>query len=149
MKILIGVDDSPHARAAVECVRKMAWPAGTSVVVLSVVRPAVGAYAEVYAPGITYADRLLEDQIKFHEDLASQAERTLREAGLPTEARVVQGDPREALVDAARAEHCDLIVMGSHGRTGIAKLLIGSVASHVVSHAPCSVMVVKLGARHA
>ena len=37
----------------------------------------------------------------------------------------------------------DLVVVGSHGRTGLGKLLMGSVASHVVSHAPCTVMVVK------
>jgi len=56
---------------------------------------------------------------------------------------MVPGDPRSALVDEARQEHADLIVVGSHGRSGLSKLLLGSVASHVVAHAPCSVLVVK------
>jgi hypothetical protein len=43
----------------------------------------------------------------------------------------------------ARAERSDLVVVGSHGRSGLSRLLIGSVASHVVIHAPCSVLVVK------
>jgi nucleotide-binding universal stress UspA family protein len=56
----------------------------------------------------------------------------------------VRGDPREAIVEAARKTGADLVVVGSHGRTGIGKLVLGSVASHVVTHAPCSVLVVKL-----
>jgi nucleotide-binding universal stress UspA family protein len=53
------------------------------------------------------------------------------------------GDPRSVLIEAARREKSDLLVIGSHGRSGMAKLLLGSVASHVVGHAPCSVLVVK------
>jgi universal stress protein A len=59
---------------------------------------------------------------------------------------MVQGDPRDALVETARQDRVDLIIVGSHGRTGLSKLLLGSVASHVVSHAPCNVLVVKLPA---
>jgi nucleotide-binding universal stress UspA family protein len=56
---------------------------------------------------------------------------------------VERGDPREGIVHAAETERADLVVVGSHGRTGLQKLLIGSVAAHVVTHAPCSVVVVK------
>jgi nucleotide-binding universal stress UspA family protein len=56
---------------------------------------------------------------------------------------VLQGDPREMLIEEARSERADLVVVGSHGRTGLDRLLMGSVASHVVTHAPCSVLVVK------
>ena len=79
-----------------------------------------------------------------HQELATGAENTLLGVGLTTEAKVLQGDARTALVDAAHTERADLVVVGSHGRTGLAKLFMGSVASHVVTHAPCSVMVVKL-----
>ena len=47
------------------------------------------------------------------------------------------------ILEIAHAEHADLIVVGSHGRTGLPKLIMGSVASHIVTHAPCSVLVVK------
>jgi nucleotide-binding universal stress UspA family protein len=144
MKILIGVDDSPHSRAAVEFVRKMAWPKNSSIVVLSVVRPVVAVYAETYVPAPSYVEQMTEDAVRFHEETASGAERELQAAGLTTTARTVHGDPRTALVEAARTEHADLVVVGSHGRTGMSKLLMGSVASYVVTHAPCSVMVVKL-----
>ena len=143
MKILIGVDDSPHARAAVEFVRKMTWPKDTRVVVLSVAQPAVQAYSEIYVPSAPLVE-ITENIIRMHQELATGAENTLLGVGLTTEAKVLQGDARTALVDAAHTERADLVVVGSHGRTGLAKLFMGSVASHVVTHAPCSVMVVKL-----
>jgi nucleotide-binding universal stress UspA family protein len=144
MRILIGVDDSPHSRAAVEFVKKMAWPKDSSILVLSVARTVVGVYAEAFVPAPAYVADLSADTRRFCEETAAGAERELKGTGLKTEARVLQGDPRTALVDAARTERADLVVVGSHGRTGVAKLLMGSVASHVVTHAPCSVMVVKL-----
>ncbi|OGF16417.1 MAG: hypothetical protein A2W00_07665 [Candidatus Eisenbacteria bacterium RBG_16_71_46] len=146
MKILLGVDDSPHSRAALDYVKQAKWPAGTQAVVVSVARPAVGAYTEVYAPGGALNDSMLEEQVRYHQELASKAEQELQGSGLETEARVLSGDPREVLVEAARAVRADLVVVGSHGRSGLAKLLMGSVAAHVVAHAPCNVMVVKLAA---
>jgi len=56
---------------------------------------------------------------------------------------VLAGDPRQTLLDVAQSERADLIVVGSHGRSGLAKMMLGSVSSHVVTHAPCSVLVVK------
>jgi nucleotide-binding universal stress UspA family protein len=55
-------------------------------------------------------------------------------------------DPRHAIVDAAREWPADLIVMGSHGRRGLDRLLLGSVAESVVRHAPCSVDIVRVPA---
>jgi nucleotide-binding universal stress UspA family protein len=143
MKILIGIDDSPYSRAALEFVRKLSWPAKTKVYVVSAVRPAVLAYSEMYVPAAAAADEIIKQETKAHEELVSRAEKTLRDAGVTTEARVLIGDPREAIIQTARDEGIDLIVVGSHGRSGITKLLMGSVATHVVTHAPCSVMVVK------
>jgi nucleotide-binding universal stress UspA family protein len=145
MKILIGVDDSPHSKAAVEFVRKMTWPKGSTVEVLSVVRPVVGVYSEAYVPAPAYVEEANEGMVRRHQEIASGAEMQLQGLGLPTGARILHGDPRTELVDAAREARADLLVLGSHGRTGMSKLLMGSVASYVVTHAPCSVMVVKLG----
>jgi nucleotide-binding universal stress UspA family protein len=138
MKIILGVDDSPHSHAAVEYVRKTAWPKDTKVVVLSVVRPLVGAYAEAYVPAPASFEQADQELVRFHEETAASAERALQGAGLKTESRVRHGDPRETLVEMARAERADLVIVGSHGRTGMAKLLLGSVATHVVTHAPCT-----------
>ena len=143
MRLLIGVDDSPHAQAAVEHVKSMTWPAGTRVLVLAAVRPMVGVYLEACVPGPDYTVQIEQEQMQHFQELTARGERELRPAGLEAEARAVRGDPREVLIDTARSERSDLIVVGSRGRSGLPKLLIGSVASHVVAHAPCSVLVVK------
>ncbi|HUK61721.1 MAG TPA: universal stress protein [Dongiaceae bacterium] len=147
MKILIGLDSSKHSDAALEFVRKTSWPAGTKAILVSAVRPQVAAYAEIYVPAVVELEEAEQERMKFHQELVSRAEQTLRDVGLRTEARVLRGDPREALVDTARSEQVDLVVVGSHGRTGLSKLVMGSVASHVVAHAPCNVLVVKLPER--
>jgi nucleotide-binding universal stress UspA family protein len=143
MLIVLALDDSRHSEAALDRVRSGPWPPGTRVIVLSVARPATGTYAEFYSPGAPYIEQVWEDRVRAHEAVAAHGVTTLRGAGLDAEARVGHGDPREAIVDIARAEHADLVVVGSHGRTGLAKLVLGSTASHVVTHAPCDVLVVR------
>ena len=87
--------------------------------------------------------RLTEQQEKYYRDLADRAAAELRSAGLDVEARMVPSDPRSAILEWASKDRADLIVVGSHGRSGLAKLLLGSVAAHVVTNAACSVLVVK------
>jgi nucleotide-binding universal stress UspA family protein len=59
------------------------------------------------------------------------------------EHRFVEGDPAARIVELAKQEHADLIVMSSHGRTGLGRLLMGSVAECVMRHAVCPVLIVK------
>jgi nucleotide-binding universal stress UspA family protein len=141
MKILIGVDDSPQSDVVIDRVKESAWPKATNFVVLSAAAPVfLGADEALAGDAI---GRLMEQQKQYHGGIAERAAGRLRESGLTAEARMVVADPRAALLDVARSEYVDLIVVGSHGRTGIKKLLLGSVATHVVTHAPCSVLVVR------
>lgn len=142
MKILIAIDKSAHSARALDFVSRMRWPAGSRVIVLSVLQPIAGVSGGAFEPpGVT--QELLESQRKELEELVAGAESALREVGFSTEGRVLPGEPRDALVEAAQTERADLIVLGSHGRSGLAKMMLGSVSSHVVTHAPCSVLVVK------
>jgi len=141
MKVLIGIDDSPHSDAVVDHVTGSAWPKATKFVVLSAAAPIFLGAGEAAAGDAI--GRLIGQQEEYHREIAERAAGRLREAGLTAEARMVSEDPRAALLNAARSEHSDLVIVGSHGRTGIKKLLLGSVASHVVTHAPCSVLVVR------
>ena len=142
MKILIGVDGSPCSTAAVAFVRGLKWPAGSRALVISAVQPPVAVFTEMYVPPAG-AQEVIDAGMRAHRELASVAESELQSSGLAAESRALLGDPREAIVQAAKADAIDLVVVGSHGRSGIAKLLMGSVAAHVVTHAPCSVLVVK------
>ncbi len=64
-------------------------------------------------------------------------------AGLSGEVVMVHGQPWQEIIDIARKHKATLIVMGTHGRTGLQHLLLGSVAERVVRHAPCSVLTVR------
>src|SRR5262249_60789851 len=114
--------------------------------VLSVLQAVASTLTGAYEPTVIPQENLegLRAQL---EELVAGAERTLREVGFSTEGRVLAGDPREMLLQVAQSERADLIVVGSHGRSGLAKMVLGSVSSHVVTHAPCSVLVVKRNGR--
>ena len=60
---------------------------------------------------------------------------------LPIETRVLWGDPATTICDVAKTRPCELIVMSTHGRTGLAHVFIGSVAERVVRYAPCAVLI--------
>jgi universal stress protein A len=68
-------------------------------------------------------------------------------AGVSVQYLLAGGDPAGEIDRVAREHHCDLIVMGSHGRTGLSRLLTGSIAEQVIRTASCPVLVVKLPAR--
>jgi nucleotide-binding universal stress UspA family protein len=143
MRVLFGVDESEFSKEAVRFARSIGWPAGSHALVLSIVRTDVYAFGEFYAPAAVELESLWEEEDQRASDLAEATVRELQAAGLPAEKLVLRGDPRFVLVDAARDRGADLLVIGSHGRSGLSKLVLGSVASHVVTHAPCSVLVVK------
>jgi len=66
-----------------------------------------------------------------------------RAASVRATSTIVEGVPTERIVRAARARHADLIVMGTHGRTGFSRFLLGSVASRVIATLPCPVLTVR------
>jgi len=143
MRIVIAVDQSPHSERAVRFVSRMRWPAGSRVVVVSVIGSSLSpptAGVDTGAPVMLEA--MAEQSVETQTRLA-QVEARLRAVGIATENRLSTGDPRDTLLRLIDDERVDLIVVGSHGRTGLAKLLLGSVSSHVVTHARCSVLVVK------
>lgn len=70
-------------------------------------------------------------------------EKRVEEAGLAVDTLIVRGTPFHEIVQTAKSQPIDLIVMGTHGRTGVTHLLIGSVAERVVRMAPCPVLVTR------
>jgi nucleotide-binding universal stress UspA family protein len=113
-------------------------------------RPPHSVRDSAYAPPATeivLASATLEEirQRQAHdaEQLTRQASERIAAPGLSVDTEVREGDPRTAIVDAADEWQADLIVVGSHGRTGLTRLVMGSVAQAVVAHAHCSVEVVR------
>lgn len=100
------------------------------------------------APGVygamldTYASAR-DETSQLHWRLARESADRLTEAGLAAEPEERDGDPATQLVRAAEEHRADLIIVGSKGRTGLARLVLGSVARNVLLHAHCSVLVVR------
>jgi nucleotide-binding universal stress UspA family protein len=87
-----------------------------------------------------------EEQLRRQGDeLVAEAKEVLRKAGFQAQAEVREGEPRAAVIDRAAQWGADLIVLGSHGRKGLNRMLMGSVAESVARHAGCSVEIVRTG----
>ena len=87
----------------------------------------------------TYLDDLETDA----QHLLQASRERVQRAGLQGESLLVQGTPTQTIIDTAGEQGVDLIIMGTHGRTGLAHVFLGSVAEHVVRQGPCPVLVVR------
>jgi nucleotide-binding universal stress UspA family protein len=139
MKILMGVDDSKFSGDVLRAVVTQFRTEHTEVRVLHVLQPSAPAPPQM-APG--YAPEL-DDQKKPAQELVERIANGLRDAGFKVNTAVEVGDIREKIIDRASDWGADLIVVGSHGRSGIQRFLLGSVAEFVARHAECSVEVVR------
>lgn len=148
-RILLAHDGSVLARAAEDLVAGMPPLASLPVEVLSVVRThepsadtlapsTMGRSMEVYGSAV-------EESRLHHEAVARGAAERLGHLGRAATWGVRAGDPARALVEEAEAKGIDLIALGTHGRTGIDRLVMGSVARNVLTHAHCSVLIVRAG----
>jgi nucleotide-binding universal stress UspA family protein len=146
MRILLAIDGSRPSSAAVHALDAHPWPTPTTIRLISVVQylyapdtplvPEAGLMGE----GMEGVYRQLEHNA--HALLDSVAAE-LRARGFEVETVVRMGDPRAEICEEARRWGADLIVVSSRGRSGLRRLLMGSVAQSVVRHAPCTVEVVR------
>ena len=143
MKILLAVDESPYSSEAVGAVADRPWPPGTTVRVLSAVENIPQPAAELWYDAEGQLERAQQEMTKRAGELTARVAQALSASGLRAEPIVRQGDPRSVIVDEAKDWLADLIVLGSHGYTGLQRWMLGSVAQSVLSHAPCSVEVVR------
>lgn len=144
--ILVPTDFSPHAEHALTYAAELAARFGARLLLLHVqtTTDVVPAHVEGME-GVTEAYfRLIanqEHQARQHLD-ATLAR--LRQRNLEGDAELRSGAPWQAILDAAQEHHADLIVMGTHGRGPLARLLLGSVAERVVRAAACPVLTTRL-----
>ncbi|HKS96589.1 MAG TPA: universal stress protein [Terriglobia bacterium] len=143
MKILVAVDDSKFSQAAVEALTAQIPPANAEVRVVHVVEPMTPASPPQMAAG--YAPELAE-LVKQGRTLVEQSAEKLRGAGFKVTATVEKGDIREKILELAANWGANLIVLGSHGRRGVRRFLLGSVAESIARHANCSVQIVRVPA---
>lgn len=141
MKILFATDGSNFSEAAAQVIAKQFRPQDCEVRVLTVVEPLTTAAMPQMAPGY-YPE--LEDQKRDAKTLVARTAKVLSEAGFKTFPLVLAGDAKTVILDEAANWHADLIVLGSHGRKGLGRFLLGSVSEAVARHTSCSVEIVRL-----
>lgn len=144
MKILVAVEDSKYADAITRTLLAQAKPGDTQVCVFHVVEPPsllLGREMGGFEPDLDQAWQALQNQA---EALVAKTAQVLRSHGLEVTTQVEQGEPKSQIIDTAEKWGADLVVVGSHGRSGLERFLIGSVSDAVARHAPCSVQIVRI-----
>jgi len=133
-KILFPTDFSPASQEALRWATSLARDSGAAMLIVHVEEPPM-AYGggEMYFP-------IEENREELRKSLVQVVP---TDHAVPFEHLLLVGDPADAIAQTAEKEGCDLIVMGTHGRTGLTRLLMGSVAEAVVRKAKCPVLTVK------
>lgn len=134
-KILVGTDGSKYSKVAIDKAIDFAKAYGSELLVLSVVDVPAEFYAE--------APQAVEDMVRKAKEYTSAVKQKAGDAGVKAESYVGEAEAWEAVVNLARDQNVNMIVVGSHGRTGLRRLLMGSVTEKVIGNAPCPVLVVK------
>jgi nucleotide-binding universal stress UspA family protein len=140
-KILYATDFSSYSNQAYFYAVALAESSGASLTIAHVYAPAaalaVGPDVGIPVPA--------EDMMEEREYLRGQLEQIRPvNSAIRIKHVLLEGDPADQIIRHATDEHMDLVVMGTHGRTGLSRLLLGSVAEKVLRGAPCSVLVAKL-----
>lgn len=149
MKILLAVDGSPCSDAAVEEIGRRPWPEGSSVKVLSAFElptPLAPLTPEAWSLPINYFEEMdiaLRKQAQIIVERALVKLKSTMNKTIAIDGQCVPGPPRTVILDEAETWGADLIVVGSHGYRAWERFLLGSVSQSVVSHAKCSVEVVR------
>ena len=98
--------------------------------------------ADGYLPPSTYDDIARSNRVHAERQIKTLAARA-KKRGVRVTTQLLDGAPWEAITRAARARRAGVVVMGTHGRNGLAKLFLGSVAERVIGKAPCPVLTVR------
>lgn len=135
MKLLLAVDGSTHSLTAVRRVAERPWPEGSEVKIIYVVEPPpVPSYDEHLTGRLEEARRILD---------GAASEIRSGGNGLRISTEMMEGSPKEQLLNEAEDWGADLIVVGSHGYNGLQRFLLGSVSQAVALHARCSVEIAR------
>lgn len=143
-RILVPLDGSDTAARGLDEALRLARLAGSTVVLLHVIElhPMM-----VEALSATVWEQLAEAQRRHAQGLIEAARQRVVDAGLAAEAHVVQAEPgsrvADTLVRAVHAQRCQLVVMGTHGRRGMARALLGSDAESLLRVCPAPVLLVR------
>ena len=140
-RVLVATDGTATSSGAEQAAIELAVLEGATLIVLSVIDP-----SRLRLKGGLFVSRVDQVRVERERGLSKVVDRA-RRSGVSAQFLVWQGDPGSVVLEAAEAERADLVVVGSHDRGPVGRLLLGSVSSHVVAHAAMPVLVVRPGQR--
>jgi nucleotide-binding universal stress UspA family protein len=143
--ILLPTDFSDYAENALSYATWLARKFNASIICLNVIEPVMPA---VGYSGLTEPLPMAELSEQLEDSAARELPRVAESetcSGIPIEEIIAHGDAASEIVRVANERRVDLIVIASHGRTGLGRIIFGSTAESVVRHASCPVLVVKPG----
>ncbi len=140
--ILVATDGSRHSAAAASEAIGIAKLNGSKLTVVSVVPSDLATPTDVDF-SVVQRETIAEKEMGGAEKNAKAVKEAAQKEGVAVQAFVMSGRPADAIIETAKEKNADLIVLGSHGRTGLEKLLMGSVAERVIVLANCAVLAVK------
>lgn len=140
-KILVPFDGSGYSEKAFEKALEIAEKFESELVVMTVIQSKV---SDSVGLSLTRLQEIQDEQVDTATTMLKKLEDKARDKKIPFSIKIVHNpSSSEAIVDYADSSNIDLVVMGSHGRTGFRKIVLGSVASGVVGHAKCPVLITK------
>lgn len=146
-KILVPTDFSADASAALAYAQDFAKPNQAEILLVHVIEPiyyATPADMYVSTPNLT---AILDEQRAVAKEQLAQTVAQLKRQGIACRALLEVGSPAQAIVDLAQRRKAGLVIMATHGRTGLAHMVMGSVAEKVVRTATCPVLTVRAGTK--
>jgi len=145
-RILVPVDFSKASLQALDYAREFATPFGADLLIVHVVEPIYYATPiDMYAASPNVA-MLVDEQRRMATAHLQRLSADLTKTGLAHRTMLKSGAPAQVIVDTAKSAKADLVIMATHGRTGLAHVLLGSVAERVVRTAACPVLTVRTAA---
>ena len=147
MRVLITVEDELYGGAVVDFLASDGWAPGTMFKILHAVEPSYVGDRVTAVYGNDLQNEILKERTEYGQKLVAEIKDELQKKlgpDFPVETNVTIGRPHHVILHVAEDWKADMIAMGSHGRKGFSKFLLGSISLAVLSNANCSVIIVRL-----
>ncbi len=141
--VLVALADDKYGSIVADFVSNYHWPANTQLRLLYVLEEHAIRNILRFSPQL--AEQIVENDEEYGEELLKRCKKRLQKSlpNIKIETYLVRGSAKDEILSNAKNMKANVIVMGSHGRTGVTSVLLGSVSMSVASHAHCSVVIVR------